>query len=517
MSAPLLRAMPVVFCLVVALAANAEDSVRTLVDGGRLSELRWPNVSDYRPHLDAFYRSRNDALAWTRDGQATPQAVAVTELFAKADARGLNATDYDGDRWSARIAALSNASPEALARFDVMLTATLMRYVSDLHIGRVNPSKVQFYLDVSQKKYDLPQLVTSVIDNTDAPAFLEAVEPQLDGYRRLRSALATYTALAAAGEIPALPDVKIVEPGDAWPGVPALAELLRRVGDLDAPVEGDRYDGAIVDAVKRFQRRHGLSDDGRIGAGTLAALRVPLSRRVQQIRLAMDRFRWIPNRFSAPPLVVNIPEFRLRAYSPRQEVELEMNVVVGKAYRHETPVFADTMEYVVFRPYWNVPSSIQRNELMPKIRADRSYAARNNYQVIDGRIRQKPGPKNALGLVKFIFPNSMNIYLHDTPSQAAFAEARRDFSHGCIRLSKPAELAAWVLRGDPKWTPEAIEEAMQRGKNDVRVNLPTPTPVLILYATAVAPADGKVYFFDDIYGHDATLEKALAGGYPYPW
>ena len=217
-----------------------------------------------------------------------------------------------------------------------------------------------------------------------------------------------------------------------------------------------------------------------------------------------------------------------------------MNVIVGKALRHETPVFDDQMTYVVFRPYWNVTPSIQRSEIVPAIQRDRNYIAKKNFEVTTqggqvvtsgtisdevlqqlraGKlaVRQKPGPNNALGLVKLIFPNSYNVYLHSTPSQQLFSQTRRDFSHGCIRVEKPAELAAWALQGNPEWTLEKVRAAMQTGPDNVQVNLPKPIPVLILYGTAVAEEDGSIHFFDDLYGHDADLEKALAKGYPYPW
>jgi len=216
-----------------------------------------------------------------------------------------------------------------------------------------------------------------------------------------------------------------------------------------------------------------------------------------------------------------------------------MNVVVGKAVRHNTPVFTDTMEYVVFRPYWQVPRSIIRAELIPRIVRDPDYLAKKEYEVVDSHqnvvaegtvsgdvldqlragklsIRQEPGPKNALGLAKFIFPNSYNVYMHDTPATELFAKSRRDFSHGCIRLERPADLAAWVLRDNPGWNAERIRAAMN-GSTTQQVNLAHPIPVLILYATVIVPEDGVVHFYDDIYGHDAALEKVLAKGYPYPW
>jgi murein L,D-transpeptidase YcbB/YkuD len=216
-----------------------------------------------------------------------------------------------------------------------------------------------------------------------------------------------------------------------------------------------------------------------------------------------------------------------------------MKVIVGKAYRHETPVFERDMQYVVFRPYWNVPPSIQRTEIVPNIRSDRDYLTKKDYEIIrhngivvptgtindellqqlvEGKlaVRQKPGPSNALGLVKLIFPNEHNVYLHSTPAQQLFSQSRRDFSHGCIRVEKPDELAAWALADQPQWTLAKVRSTMQAGQDNVQVNLSKPIPVLILYGTAVVEEDDTVHFFDDIYGHDKELEEALAKGYPYP-
>ncbi|HMD48707.1 MAG TPA: L,D-transpeptidase family protein, partial [Bryobacteraceae bacterium] len=262
----------------------------------------------------------------------------------------------------------------------------------------------------------------------------------------------------------------------------------------------------------------------------------PLKHRCRQLALTLERWRWIPASFSRPPIIVNIPEFRLHALNDRHETELEMKVVVGGAYRHQTPVFTNDMTHVIFRPYWNVPLSIQRAELVPKITQDSSYLAANDYEIVDARgkpfeggitaevvaqlrsgrlaIRQKPGPQNALGFIKFMFPNEYNVYLHGTPAKALFSRSRRDFSHGCIRVERPEELAAWVLRGLPEWTPQRIGDA-ENGANTLQVNLPHPIPVLILYGTAVVSASGEVHFFDDIYGHDRSLEEVLSHGYPY--
>jgi L,D-transpeptidase YcbB len=543
----------VLFALVVALLASAQTVetppttpsgvvVKQLVEDARMDELRWPDFSDYRKHLRNFYAPIGWSLVWTKNGRPTPQARAVIALFEAADAKGINAVDYDGTRWEKRLAALQPSDDTALARFDVAVSIALMRYISDLHIGRINPRNVRFDLDIETKKYYLPKLLGDIAAAPDPGTILAQVEPPYDEYKRLQAALANYRRYAAASlnEKP-LPVVKKLKPGDPYPAIAQLAAMLQREGDLTGPLDQSTtvYDGPLVEAVKRFQQRHGLEPDGVLSDRTFRALNVPMALRVRQIQLALERWRWAPSEFEHPPIVVNIPEFRLRAWDDKRgHVAKEMRVVVGQTVSHQTPIFAGDMRYLVFRPYWYVPPTIQRAEIVPHLQRDRAWLAANNYELVDDEgnaagshvddatlarvrsgalsVRQKPGPANALGLVKFMFPNQNNVYLHSTPSQELFSRSRRDFSHGCIRVEDPAGLAAWALRDQPQWTDAKIREAMQRGPDDATVRLKTPVPIMIIYTTAVATEDGRVFFFDDIYGHDETLENALAAGYPYP-
>jgi len=522
---------------------DTSNSLREIVAAGRLADLRWPDFSDYRAYVNTFYESSGYSLAWTRGNQATPQALTIIEVLRQAEGKGLNPEDYDASRWDERMKHLGQ--PAAAARFDAALTVCVMRYISDLHIGKVNPKRFKFGLTERSTTYDLPQLLRQrLVNGQDVQAQLAAVEPPFPGYKATQAGLRRYMELARQDDGEQLPvPSKALDPGSHYPGIPRLTRLLRLLGDLPADAvvpPGDVYQAPLVDAVKRFQERHGLPPDGRLGPQTVKQLNVPLSTRVEQLRLTLERWRWLPEKFPQPPVVVNIPEFRLRAFDQSGKIVLSMNVIVGKALRHETPVFDNEMRYVIFRPYWDVPPSIQRSEIVPAVQRDRNYIAKKNFEVTTqggqvvtsgaisdevlqqlraGKlaVRQKPGPTNALGLVKLIFPNSYNVYLHSTPSQQLFFQTRRDFSHGCIRVEKPAELAAWALQGNPEWTLEKVRAAMQTGPDNAQVNLPQPIPVLILYGTAVAEEDGSIHFFDDLYGHDADLEKALGKGYPYPW
>jgi murein L,D-transpeptidase YcbB/YkuD len=532
----------------VALSSEGQAWLRTTISSGS-SDLRWPDFSDYRKHVKKFYELNGDSLWWVKGMEPTTQARQVIALMLQAGQKGLSADDYDGSRWSDRLARLKPATRQPAeadaVKFDLALTVCAMRYVSDLHIGKVNPKHLAFALDEESKKYDLAEFLKGqVVGGSDVAGVLAQVEPPYPGYRRTIQALQTYMELARKDDGEHLPPLKkTIVPGDAYPGVPRLTRLLRLVGDLpaDANVPADRpiYEGALVDAVTNFQRRHGRDPNGRIDAQTLADLNVPLSRRVQQMQLTLERWRWLPDAYQRAPIVANIPEFRLRAYDKDFNVGVTMNVVVGKSYGHNTPVFNDTMKYVVLRPYWEVPPSIIRAELIPHILRDPDYLAKKGFEVVDSRrkvvsagtvtsevlgqlragklfIRQTPGPKNSLGLAKFVFPNSYNVYMHDTPATEFFAKSRRDFSHGCIRLERPADLAAWVLRDNPGWKPDRIRAAMN-GSAPQQVNLAHPIPVLIVYATVIVLEDGLVHFYDDIYGHDAVLDRVLAKGYPYPW
>jgi L,D-transpeptidase YcbB len=529
-------------------ATQGPGDLGALIAAGTLPDLRWPNFTDYRDDVKKFYDSGGNSIAWIQNGRAGPQAVSMILLFQNAASKGLDPDDYDASRWDARLDRLQSSAPKAadtdLAHFDLALTVCAMRYISALHAGRVNPQHFKFGLVVGPARYDLAELLrTQVLPAPDIPTVIAKVEPPYDGYRRADDALLTYSKMASAGDAPLIPvPQKGVRPGNSFASMPQLVARLRQLGDLpsnaDAPADSTVYDGAVVGAVKHFQRRHGLDIDGVLGKGTVTQLNVPLKTRVQQLQLTLERYRWVPPDFPEPPIVVNIPEFRLRTMRRQPAHYLTMRVVVGRAMRTQTPVFANNMRYLIFRPYWLVPPSIQRAELVPKTRRDPDYLADHGFEVVDGSgnvvpsspatdevisglrsgalsIRQLPGPKNALGLVKFMFPNQYNVYMHGTPEQELFARSRRDFSHGCIRVEDPVALAAWVLRDKPEWTVDRIRATMN-GDTTVQVNLDKPVPVLILYSTAVVEPDGEVRFFDDIYGYDASLARVLANGYPYP-
>jgi len=514
--------------------------LHTLTSAGTSSEGHSANFIDER---EKVYQAIQYTPAWVREGQATPQAFAIISALETSQQKGLRPGDYDASQWPARLAALRAApgNADAVAQFDAALTISAMRYLSNLRIGRVNPKPLEFGIDLDGKHYDLPRLlVQKVLTGSNLPDVLNKVEPQYLGYQRTETALLNYLTLVAQDHSQPLPDLqKTVKSGDAYPSVQQLGERLRLLGDLPQSAVVDpnatTYDEPLVAAVKHFQARHGLKSEGRLDKESLAQLNVPLSSRVIQLEDSLERWRWLPAEYPQLPVAVNIPGFKLRVFSDDHTVALQMNVVVGKALNHQTPVFAKEMKYIIFRPYWNLPLDIVRAEIVPKLLRDPHYLARKGFEATDqnghivsagavsratlaeimsGRllVRQKPGPRNALGLVKFMFPNEFDVYLHSTPAPQLFNQSRRDFSHGCIRVEKPAELAAWLLKDQPKWTLGKIKAAMLSGPDNQQVNLSTPVPIVIVYLTAIVEENGEVYFYDDIYGLDGTLNDALAKG-----
>jgi murein L,D-transpeptidase YcbB/YkuD len=499
---------------------DAAAVIRRIVDAATHPDLRWPRFPDYERHVRRLYERTDFRPLWSRDGVPTAQAAEIIEAFFAADARGLHASDYDAERLRAERARLAGGrgSPDDLGRFDAAVTICVMRYISDSYIGRINPHTVGFGLDVEPKKLDLPDVATDLAGSAAPAARLAALDPPFAIFARLRDALARFEQLAARTDLPPAPVLPTLHPGETDPGVPALRAWLAVLGDLRADAapaaDPNLYDPALADAVRRFQERHGRGADGIVGPATRRDLAVPPAARAAQIELAMERLRWLPASFSGRAVLVNVPEFRLRGFVAGEPgARIAMNVVVGSAARRtETPIMHADLRYVVFRPYWDVPSSIATREILPKAARDPGYLERHNIERVGGRIRQRPGPANALGLVKFIFPNDFHVYLHDTPSKGLFAQSRRDFSHGCIRVADPPALAEFVLG----WDRARVEEAMIRGRDDQRVNLAAPIPVYLFYTTIVVDEDGRAFFFDDIYGHDTTLARVLAGGYPYP-
>lgn len=453
-----------------------------------------------------------------RTGHPTADAREALTLLAGSAKDGLDPEQYEAAALQAAAARLASGapSPGERAALDAAIDASMQRYFQHLHAGRVDPRSAGFKMPPHPPE-DVGQRLRAAVASHRLAAAAEELIPAMPVYRQLRAALATYRALAADATLvhPALPSSPL-HAGDRCAELPRLRRLLTALGDLPVQAAGAAdpaiYDNGLVAGVQRFQRRHGLDPDGVIGKSTRVALAVPLAWRVRQIELAMERLRWLPDRQGPRLLAVNIPMFRLWAVDGVVPA-FSSDVIVGRALDTRTPVFVDALEGVVFRPYWNVPPSIVRHEILPALARDPAYLGKHDMEfVADGdgsRVRQRPGPSNALGLVKFVFPNSDDVYMHGTPAPALFNRSRRDFSHGCIRVADPIGLAQWVLASERGWSRERIVAAMH-GAESTQVMLAVPIEVVLFYLTAmVLPDDGTVHFADDIYGHDARLHRAL--------
>ena len=483
---------------------------------------------------------------WFKDGHITGQAQnLLIELRAAAD-YGLRSEDYGADALALQVEQMRRTptvTVAALQDADRALSISAWQFAHDLHFGRIDPTEAGFALRAARTPLVPSALLTRLSSSSDLAKDFAALEPQFLHYRLLKTALHRYRELAQQPELNQLPPLlrRALREGDEYRGSADLRRLLVALGDLPHrdPV-ASKSESAVIDAdlvkgLTQFQTRHGLRADGVLARKTYQALTVPISARVHQLELTLERWRWLPP-FVTPPIIVNIPQFRLFAFRTTEDSAADiaqMPVIVGQAYRQKrTPVFVSELRYLVFRPYWDVPTSIVRNELLAPLRADATYLERNDLEIVEGggddatvvaatsaniealaagrlRLRQRPGANNSLGLIKFVMPNDHGVYLHATPARALFDRVRRDFSHGCIRLSDPVALAVHVLRANPgDWSAPAVVAAMN-GTATKRVVLKVPLPVMVLYGTSLATEAGQVLFFDDIYGHDRRLDALL--------
>lgn len=550
----LFAALGASFIACVGCAPGAREEIaepaRTLVRSGRHPALRWPAFPEFRSEVERLYERAAWRVMWLDGARPTEAATQLIARLAAADSLGLDPADYDAkwlDQEARELASgRETASPEKLARFDLGLSVAAVRFVSALHRGRVSPRVVHAALFIPRPSLAVEMAVDSLRDAGRQGILLERLQPRLLHYQLLKNSLARFRELARDTSLLPLPKMpSVVKPGARLLAAPRLRRLLEATGDLDHAARPNGaansvFSADLVGGLKKFQTRQGFEPTGVIDEATTARLNRPFAQRVRQIELALERFRWMPVSFSAPPIIVNIPAFRLYAFrgsSDREDDMLTMDVAVGGAFDTRTPLFAGEMQYLIFRPYWEVPVSIMTAELGPKALSDPEYLERERMVLVSGegddapvvpatrenlkrigddlRVRQLPGPENALGLVKFIFPNAHDVYLHDTAAKGLFARARRDLSHGCIRLSDPMALAVHVLRDQSEWTVERIRAAMD-GKDNTRVDLSRPVPVCIVYATAIARENGDIYFYSDIYGLDRELDRLLEKGYPYP-
>jgi murein L,D-transpeptidase YcbB/YkuD len=530
----------VVFALALNLVATAAAAQSVLSEALRLEveELQVTGRLDLigtdvaaASLLTEFYERRRFEPAWTRPRQARE----LLELIIASDADGLNPADYHRDavaRGAEALLSASALSPAQRAELDIVLTDALLRLAYHQLFGKINPYTLdpQWNFNRQLNATDPATALQAAIDAPSLRQHLEDVIPRGWFYKAMRDALARYRKLAAAGGWPSVPGGPTLRSGATDPRVAVIARRLAVTGDLaeiSATGSPDIYGPEIEQAVRRFQARHGLDADGIVGAGTLREMNIPAEQRVQQLEISLERARWVLDDISERFVLVNIAGFRVYVVQDRR-ITWEARVQVGKPYR-KSPVFRDEMKYLVFNPTWTVPYSIATRDLLPQIKndpgffEDRGFDLRDRHgelveptsvewsQVASGRfpytLVQRPGPANALGRVKFMFPNEYAVYLHDTPSKYLFDRADRTFSSGCIRVENPFELAE-VLLGSDGWTQEKFRQVLDTGKERT-VFLSEPIPVLLLYWTAQANPDGTVSFFRDVYERDAMVAKAL--------
>jgi murein L,D-transpeptidase YcbB/YkuD len=500
-----------------------------------------------------FYRERDFRLGWFRDHKLVPQAQTMLGVINKAADEGLDPKDYKIKDFDKLFAELDKAQSDTTRRnalekeIDVALSGTYFKWASDFYRGTVDPRQVKnIDWDVKRNKIKLHKALMTILKERESTYPYYEFEPLHPEYDRLKKALAEYRAIQRNGGWPTLPAATKLKPGDSSPAVALLRRRLLggantapsatetpavAVGNgsaTTAPTE--QYDAELVNAVKAFQQQNGLAANGIVSGETLKALNVPVDSRVDQIIVNMERWRWIPKRFEPNYVLVNIPDYTLHVIENNKEA-LNMRVIVGKTL-NATPVFSDYIEYVVLAPYWNVPWSIIENELRPKLIANpvgtlnrldmevvRGYgkkavvvdptsinwasATQENFKYT---VRRRPGPKNDLGDVKFIFPNSQDIYLHDTPHDELFSQGKRGFSHGCVRVQEPLKLAEYLLRDKPGWDLQTIQDTIAT-RREKYVTLKEKLPVYLVYFTAWADENGVMHFRDDIYGHDKALAK----------
>ncbi|AMJ66074.1 hypothetical protein AXW84_12005 [Hymenobacter sp. PAMC 26628] len=489
------------------------------------------------PWAKKFYRERQYRLGWFKDHQLVPQATQLLQTIAKAGAEGLDPRKYQVKDLAKLFSALKVAPDEAHRdaleqEIDVALSGTYFVWASDFYRGVANPHDAKNTAwQVKPNKIKLHKALLTYLGDRKSKYGYYQFAPLHPEYNNLKKALAAYRTREAAGGWPALPAGLALRPGQSSPAVSALRQRLLGAPADTAAHASPVYDKALMNAVKAFQNDAGLRPDGVVSGATLRELNVPIGQRIDQVLLNMERWRWLPKKFEPDYLLVNIPEYRLRVVENGQEA-LTMRVIVGKTLT-ATPIFSDKMEYVVLAPYWNVPFSIIDKELKNKLAANPGYLDRLNMEVVKGygrkaividpatidwanvtqdnfkyTVRRRPGPQNDLGNAKFIFPNSNDVYLHDTPHGELFSQVSRNFSHGCVRVEEPIKLAAYLLRDKPEWDEQTILDTVATHREKY-ITLTKKLPVYLVYLTAWADADGHAHFRDDIYGHDKALAREL--------
>ena len=504
-------------------AGSTRDAIIRILNHKDRLPLQLERVRDI---LRQHYIDNQGEIFWVGTGRMTP----LVQRLEFAEDDGLRYDDYPVEYLVDLRDQIDPSNALAAGYTEIAYSAFFLGYAKDLATGRVILHKIDRDHFQKPREIDLLALLQGVGSARNPSTYLDTVEPQNAHYRALKSLLRKYREIAAKGGWGTVDRGEVLKPGMRDSRVPQLRTRLEKSGDISprSVADPELYSDDLVLAFEQFQKRNGLEPDGVIGPNSLSMLNVPAEERMRQIIVNMERWRHMPRDMGDKHLMVNIAAFELYRYEDGQLMEARP-VMVGKD-KHQTPIFSDELEYVEINPTWTVPYSIATKEMLPKLQANPTYLG-PNFQLLAGgkeipfssvnfnqysrgnfpfTIRQKPGEKNALGLIKFMLPNKHAIYLHDTPARALFGKTQRAFSHGCIRVYKPLEFGETILRDVPGWNLERIKAVVQTGKT-TRVKLPNKIPVHIVYATAWRGEGGSVEFREDIYGRDKKLYNALFG------
>lgn len=465
--------------------------------------------------LREFYASRNYQYAWFADNGLSEPGLAFSSLLGTFIHFSKDSALFD----TTLIAKLQSfpddtalsANDPSLAQTDIGLTRQFFIYAKAAYAGRLNPADMQWF--IPRKKVDVLALLDSLM--VFSASSRSGWQPFNFYYRAMKTKLMQYDSISENGGWKRIPGIgkKSIKPGDSDPAIAKIKVRLSVTGDFPNGDTTHTYGPDLVPAIKRAEHSFGQSEDGIIDQALIDALNVPSKSRLQQMLINLERMRWLPDSIPPYKIVANIPEFMIHVMDTPKKL-LDMRIVVGKA-GHNTVIFSNQLQYIVFSPYWNVPPSIVKNEILPAMKKNRNYLTKNRMEITGYAnglpvIRQKPGGDNSLGRVKFLFPNTYNIYFHDTPAKSLFSREKRAFSHGCIRLANAEKMAECLLRNQPEWTTGKIDEAMHLQK-EKWVTLPRRVPVYIVYFTSWVDDKGILNFRNDVYGHDTAMAKLMFG------
>ena len=530
------------------------------------------NIKAYKT-LPKLYEERNYVPLWIENGGPSSQAYEMIEIIRNSDNEALDPDYYNISEIESILKRMeqdrnSGDSYDALdlAELELLLSNSFLTYTHDLHYGRVRAEQINLELLSGERPVNLPKLLVTAVETDQVQETLEGLLPKYPMYAMLRISLKEYREIAAKGGWQPVAYGDKFKKGARGQRVLALSKRLKVTGELDSSIPGSEvFDDSLDQAVRKYQQRNGLYVDGVVGKSTIEALNVPVEERISQIELTMERWRLLPQYLGNRYILVNIANYHLYGVENNNDT-INMRIVVGKP-QWNTPMFSEEMTHLIINPYWNIPPSIFKDDIAPKIMEDSEYLSKQNMyavgleapekivveeaevvevvenveatEVTDGdntgekelseveiqnkkaqeeyiskvlsgkyRLRQNPGPGNALGRIKFLFPNKHSVYLHDTPNRGFFKKAQRNFSHGCIRVEKPLELAEFVLSSNPSWTQNTIQSSINKMKTKT-VHLDESITVYILYFTTWVDNEGTVNFHKDIYGLDKTLYNAL--------